>query len=101
MADTANNNKPFKQFSRIGNASFELATWPNGGRNTVAIKVASKLRNFTPTSENPEPSPDYVQFHDFGQFEIYPSDVPNILDLCVHLRPDMILAAQYNARRVA
>jgi len=103
MADnTANNNKPFTQYVRIGNGSFDKNEWKNGGRNSVRFKVANKLRSFVPTPDNPEPSSDYQNFKDYGQFEIYPSDVPGILDVCSFLRPDdMEITVRYVPRRVA
>ena len=101
MADTNNNNKPFKQFSRIGNASFEMATWPNGGRNTLSLRIANKLRVFNATKENPEPSAEYLAFKEYGQIEIFPSDVPAILDACVHLRDDLEISVTFKPRKVA
>jgi len=100
MADT-NNNKPFKQYSRLGNASIELASWPNGGRNSATLKIASKLRIFSPTKDNPEPSAEFMNFKEYGQVEVYPTDVPNLLDLCAFLRDDMEITTTLKPRKVA
>ena len=97
---TIENNKPFTQYLRVGNGSIDLNEWKDG-RNTARFKVASKLRKFSSTAEEPEPSKDFQLFQDYGQFEIYPTDVPALISLCSFLRDDMELTVKFNARRVA
>lgn len=89
-------DKPLnKSLLSIGNATFNIAHWGDGG-NTVQMQVDYALRNFVPTDKNPEPSEKQTNFKEFGQIDIYKNDAMGLISIARMLDPTLKITVEMN-----
>ena len=91
-------------YYQLSFCTVEVSTWGDGSR-TARVRIDSALRT-APVRFDGEDDDSfkrrqdkYDDFAKFGRIRLHASDVPNLLDVCGCIRPDLTITTEHGGRK--